>query len=51
LTSNPRFAALIEESRRSYREKGGISLDDVRRELGLKKDGRRRAPKRAGRRS
>jgi hypothetical protein len=35
LTSNPRFMALIEESRRSYREKGGIRLDDLRRELGL----------------
>jgi hypothetical protein len=35
LASNPRFMALIEESRRSYREKGGIRLDDLRRELGL----------------
>jgi hypothetical protein len=29
--------ALIEESRRSYREKGGIGLDDLRQELGSKK--------------
>src|SRR5262245_39882122 len=35
LASNPRFAALIEASRRSYREEGGIGIDDVRRELGL----------------
>lgn len=35
LASNPRFIALIEESRRSHREKGGIRPDDLRRELGL----------------
>jgi hypothetical protein len=35
LASNPRFRAIIEESRRSYREEGGIGLDDLRRELGL----------------
>src|SRR5438132_10308183 len=35
LANNPRFLALIAESRRSYREDGGISLDEVRRELGL----------------
>lgn len=35
LAGNPQFLALIEESRRSYREQGGISLDDVRKELGL----------------
>ena len=34
-TGNPRFVALIEESRRAYREQGGVSLDEVRRELGL----------------
>lgn len=33
LRSNPRFLSLIEESRRSYRESGGIALEDVRREL------------------
>jgi len=32
---NPRFAALIEQSRRSYRDEGGISLEQLRRELGL----------------
>jgi hypothetical protein len=36
LANNPRFLALIEESRRSHREEGGISLDDLRAELGLK---------------
>jgi DNA-binding HxlR family transcriptional regulator len=35
LAQNPRFRAIIEESRRSYREQGGISLEDLRRELGL----------------
>ena len=35
LAENPRFQAIIEESRRSYRESGGISLDDLRTELGL----------------
>ena len=38
LVSNPQFLAIIEESRRSYREEGGIRLDDVRRELGLDKE-------------
>ncbi len=33
LASNPRFMALIEQSRRSYREKGGIRLEEIRREL------------------
>ena len=35
LAQNPRFAALIEQSRRSYRDRGGISLEELRRELGL----------------
>jgi hypothetical protein len=36
LSNNPRFRALIEKSRRSHREQGGISLAEVRRELGLR---------------
>lgn len=40
LASNPQFMALIEQSRRSYRERGGIRLDDLRRELGLDDDSR-----------
>lgn len=36
LANNPRFRELIEESRRSYREEGGISLEELRKELGLK---------------
>jgi hypothetical protein len=36
LANNPRFGALIEESRRLYREEGGISLEELRDELGLK---------------
>jgi hypothetical protein len=35
LAQDPKFRSIIEESRRSYREEGGISLEDVRRELGL----------------
>jgi hypothetical protein len=48
LASNPRFMALIEESRRSYREKGGIGLDELRQELGLRKDSHRRRPEKGG---
>ncbi len=36
LANNPRFIALIEASRRSYREQGGTSLDELRKELGLR---------------
>jgi hypothetical protein len=36
LANNPHFIAIIEASRRSYREKGGIALDQIRQELGLK---------------
>lgn len=35
LAENPAFAALIDRSRRSYQEQGGIPLSEVRRELGL----------------
>jgi hypothetical protein len=48
LASNPQFLAIIEESRRSYREEGGIRLDDLRRELGLGTQKRRRKHKDAG---
>jgi hypothetical protein len=41
LANNPRFLELIEESRRSYREKGGVSLKAIRAELGLAAKGRR----------
>lgn len=37
LANNPKFLALIEESRRSYRKEGGIGLDEICVELGLKK--------------
>ncbi len=47
LANNPRFLALIEESRQSYREKGGISLDDLRNELGLKPKPRPRRRKKS----
>jgi hypothetical protein len=35
LASNPRFAAIIEQSRKSYREKGGLGIEELRQELGL----------------
>ena len=41
LANNPRFLALIEESRRSYREQGGIGLDEIRQELNLQPTQRR----------
>jgi hypothetical protein len=37
LAHNPQFAALIEQSRRSYRDQGGIPLEQLRRDLGLEK--------------
>ncbi len=36
LANNPRFIALIEESRRSYREQGGIGIDQLCKELNLR---------------
>ncbi len=38
LASNPRFAAIIEDSRRSLREQGGIGIEQLRRDLGLEAD-------------
>jgi 23S rRNA (adenine2503-C2)-methyltransferase len=35
LPHNPPFMTLIEASRRSYRDQGGVPLDDLRREFGL----------------
>src|SRR3972149_3243953 len=43
LANNPRFIALIEESRRSYRESGGMGIDELRKQLGLKPARRRPA--------
>ncbi|MBL8797826.1 MAG: hypothetical protein JNM56_28270 [Planctomycetia bacterium] len=36
LSNNPQFLALIEESRRSYQQQGGMALDDLCDDLGLK---------------
>jgi hypothetical protein len=41
LASNPQFIAIIEESRRSYQEGGGVSLDELRRKLGMAKKRKR----------
>ena len=35
LARDPRFVAIIEQSRRSYREQGGIGIEELRRELNL----------------
>ena len=35
LAGNPQFTALIQESRRSYQDRGGISMANLRQELGL----------------
>jgi hypothetical protein len=35
LARDPRFSAIIEQSRRSYREQGGIGIEQLRRELSL----------------
>jgi hypothetical protein len=47
LANNPRFRELIEASRHSIREEGGIPLEDLRKDLGLKapKPSRPRAKK------
>src|SRR5436305_1097108 len=42
LAANPQFRKLIEDSRRSFRERGGIGLEELRAELGLKKKTPRR---------
>lgn len=42
--ANPRFHALIEAARRSYREHGGMGLDELRQELKLKATPKRAAP-------
>jgi hypothetical protein len=36
LANNRQFMQIIENSRRSYRLHGGIGIDDVRKQLGLK---------------
>ncbi len=35
LATNPKFLAIIERSRSSYRRHGGIAADDIRQELEL----------------
>lgn len=42
LSNNPQFRALIEDSRRSCREAGSISLEDIHCSLGLKKRSKRK---------
>ena len=48
LADNPRFQALIEESRRAYRNEGGLSLAEVCQELGLKVKSRAPRQKKQG---
>lgn len=35
LSNNPEFLAILEQSRTSLREKGGVSLEQVKQRLGL----------------
>jgi hypothetical protein len=35
LASDSRFEAIIEQSRQSYRDRGGIAIEQLRQELGL----------------
>ncbi|MBO1349724.1 MAG: hypothetical protein EBE86_021160 [Hormoscilla sp. GUM202] len=35
LAKNPKFLSMISSSRLSIKEKGGIPLDEIKRELGL----------------
>ncbi len=51
LANNPKFIALIEASRRSYREQGGISLDEIRREFGLRPRRKAGATRRSGKKA
>jgi PHD/YefM family antitoxin component YafN of YafNO toxin-antitoxin module len=43
LANNPRFQAMINESRRVFRETGGTRLEDLREELGLPARSRKRS--------
>ena len=48
LANNPRFIALIEASRRSYRRSGGITVDEIRQQLRLKPKRKMAASRRSG---
>ena len=45
LSYNPKFLAIIERSRARQKAEGGISSDEMRRRLGLKKASRRKTTK------
>ena len=47
LADDPHFISLIEESRRQYREQGGTSLEELRKELALKPAPRHRSNKKS----
>ncbi len=47
LANNPRFQILIEKSRRSFQEQGGITLTALREELGLLQRKKNRRPKKS----
>jgi hypothetical protein len=44
LAHSPRFRAIIEQSRRSYREEGGIGIEQLHRELDLEAEENDAAP-------
>jgi prevent-host-death family protein len=47
VSTNPQFVDLIEKSRRSLEEKGGVSSEEVRRRLRLPRKGHKRAKRAA----
>jgi len=51
LSANPKFLAIIERSRARQEAEGGISSDEMRRRLGLKRAPRRKTTKRLSRRA
>lgn len=44
LANNPKFVAIIERTRARYKTEGGVSLQEVRRRLGIPVKSKRRKP-------
>lgn len=42
LANNPKFVSIIEKSRARYEAEGGVSLEEVRRRLGIPAKGKKR---------
>jgi prevent-host-death family protein len=48
LSNNPRFIAMLERSHRRYLKEGGISPDEMRRRLKLRREKRQLSRRKAG---